>query len=507
MRSPPVRRALPLLCLALLSACPASKTPQPNAKERRWPACDPAATTQKISFVHINDMHSNYQLNAQGVSPYALVRAYYLKVKQENPYTIFTSGGDEYEKGAVAEQMSHGLTTRLALWGMQFDVRVIGNHDFAWSEEEVLEEARDPWSEVLSSSVTYTGNDPRGFAAKEFVALQVGCVKTGFFGLTAWSYDDRNLPRMEEPFYPNMPTNLDFLGVTAAQVAAHRSEVDLLIPINHIGDVSDYASALSVGGMDAILGGHSHTLMQTIDPASTNGVAVIQADAYASYVSRLDLTWDLKQKKVTDATYVVTPVNAEALGVQPDPAVQQIVEDAIHTHAPDSQLMIAHAKTSLPDHHAVSSLLARAALQQLHADAAVMDDDTVWGQLSAGPVTPQDLYNCYKVERQPPGSPGFNAVYTVSISGAALRNLATSSREGWVTVAPDTIDDSRTYVLAGQKRTLNHPSEYLPPGVQLIGTPVAVEEAWETLYSYGKDREAQCQFVDADEAISGCTPR
>src|SRR6185312_4397974 len=122
-----------------------SSTPVVN----RFPTCDASATTQQLTFVHVNDLHANYQLDANGVSPYAVLRGFYLATKAENPFTIFTSGGDEYEKGAVAEQMTEGLSTREILHGMNFDVRVLGNHDFGWNENEILEDARDPYSQVL----------------------------------------------------------------------------------------------------------------------------------------------------------------------------------------------------------------------------------------------------------------------------------------------------------------------------------------------------------------------
>ena len=48
-----------------------------------------------------------------------------------------------------------------------------------------------------------------------------------------------------------MPNNLDYISLAQEQWAAHRNEVDLLIPITHVGDVIDSSLALSVGGFDA----------------------------------------------------------------------------------------------------------------------------------------------------------------------------------------------------------------------------------------------------------------
>jgi hypothetical protein len=95
----------------------------------------------------------------------------------------------------------------------------------------------------------------------------------------------------------------------------------------------------------------------------------------------------------------------------------------------------------------------------------------------------------------------------VNIDGASLQTLTSVSRSGWVVVPPTTtIDPARTYVLVGQKRTLNHPDIYLPAGVTISGTPTAASEVWYALSTYAKARQAACQYVDVDAMIPGCTP-
>ena len=116
---------------------------------------------------------------------------------------------------------------------------------------------------MLTASVHYSGNNPSGYGAKDYVETQIGCVKVGFFGLTTWAFDDQDQP-LTGDYYPDMPTDLNFTAVAQAQVAAHRSSVDLLVALTHIGVQEDTVLALSQAGIDVILGGHSHTLIQSI---------------------------------------------------------------------------------------------------------------------------------------------------------------------------------------------------------------------------------------------------
>src|SRR5205823_11432934 len=69
---------------------------------------------------------------------------------------------------------------------------------------------------------------------------------------------------------------------------------------------------------------------------------------------------------------------------------------------------------ALPD-IAVAKLAGEAAMAVLKADAAVIELDTVWGSLPAGPTTRQDILDVFRVEIQPPGTHGFSALMTATV--------------------------------------------------------------------------------------------
>jgi 5'-nucleotidase/UDP-sugar diphosphatase len=86
----------------------------------------------------------------------------------------------------VAEVLSSGEATLEATKAMAFDVRVVGNHDYAWGPAKLLDYSRDDHAMVLPRNTWYTGSDG-GFAAVEFATSQVGCIKISFFGMTSVS--------------------------------------------------------------------------------------------------------------------------------------------------------------------------------------------------------------------------------------------------------------------------------------------------------------------------------
>jgi 2',3'-cyclic-nucleotide 2'-phosphodiesterase (5'-nucleotidase family) len=495
-----------LLALAPCAvACASSPTtgetggarPGAPASDPRFPACVASAKTQRITFVHANDLHASYTPDAGGVSHHARLRAFYEKVKAENPYTIFTGGGDDYEKGSVAEQLSKGASTRAILHGLGFDVRVIGNHDFGWGQAEVLANARDPHAAVLTANVSYTGTDPGGFAAKPYVSLQVGCVSMGFLGLTSTPWDSRDDAVMAD-YFPDFPSNFLYPVVATPIIESHRDEVDLMVALTHVGTDVDFSLAEGVPGLDVVLGAHSHTLID--DPFAYGGpIPVIQAGAFAEYAARLDLDVDLIARKVTKVTYALQRLDDPAL--LPDPTVQALVESTLAKWAPEWN--VAHGKAKSDASTAsIAAIAARAMLAEMGTDAALVDVKTVWSTWKAGPVTQQACLDAFKVEREPPGTPGFNAAYRAKIDGANLQKLVALDPQKWAFVGPTTIDPTRTYTLALQKRPALNASEM--PGGARVTEPTSHAEMWEVLDAYAKHRTASCTFLDVDEAIPGC---
>ncbi len=463
-----------------------------------FPACDPHATTQRVSFVHVNDLHASYTPGLDGVSPLARIVGFLKDSKAQNPYTLFTDGGDVYEKGAVAEQLSQGVSTRELIRALQFDVRVIGNHDYAWSVAEVLANSQDPHAKVLSTNMQYIGDDPTQFAAVPYVALQVGCLKVGFFGFTSGPWDSTD-SSVGGPFYPEFTANYDYISQAQTIAAQHRKEVDLLIAIDHIGLDLDHVLAAAVPEVDAVLSGHSHSFTEapSDDGKST---PVVQSGAFCAHVVRLDLDVDLKSRQVTQVGYTTAGL---AIGstLTVDDAINQLVSTTVRKYAPewDKPLGTLAGAAGQAD---AARIAAQAEVAVLGTDAALVDVHTTWAIWLPGPLTQQQMLDMFKVEREPAGSPGFNAAYTAKILGSELQKLTALDPNNWAFVGPATIDPAKTYTLGLQKRTALNPAQL--PGGAVVTAPVAQLEMWQVLDKFARARTQACLYMDADTKLSPC---
>ena len=464
----------------------------------RWPVWDLLATTQKISFVHVSDVHAHYNPVRGGSSPVARLRGYFEQVRRENPYTVFTNAGDDYEKGSIAEEVSRGLATRKIVQAMHYDVRTIGNHDFAWGIDELMAFSRDPSAIVLASNTTMTVSPSGGQAAKlpgwsDYAVLRVGQVKIDFFGLVSKPWNEKD-EQYDGEFYPGMPgVRSDFYFVKIAReiIAKHREEVDLLVLVSHLGIEEDARLARETQGIDVILGGHSHTVMT--EPLRVKGTAIIHAGAKAENIGRFDIEYDLQKRCIRHSAFTLTP-NRE--GETPvDEATEREVRKILHGYRGalyDGFTRLAADQST----GEMAMLAARAAVEILGVDAAFVGLHAVRKEWRRGTLTRQDVFDAFPVEREPAGTPGFTSLYRLQVTGEDLARVKAAMPESayWGPVAPDPGD---MYTIALQKGPALNQREYFGRGIDR-SAPEPARELWDVLVRFASERSAVRLSLDAD---------
>jgi hypothetical protein len=503
--------ALPL-CLVLL-ACgpggrggaaartiPAQDVAHLEGKSDRivGPACMPAVGSQTITFVHVNDLHASYHLGKDGVSPYARIRGFFEAVRRENPYALLTDGGDDHEKGSAAELLSNGASTIDATRLLGFDVRVLGNHDFAWGADELLAFSRDPHGVVLASNTRYLGGRQADFSAHDFATVQVGCVRIGLFGMVTKPWNESDT-QVTGDFLPEFRSRWDWSARAAEIVAAHRSEVDLMVMVSHLGLDEDQTLAAEVPGIDVVLGGHSH--QTTLEPATGGGAVIVQAGSSGAQVARLDVEYDPRARRITGHRLAIESVDALPVDIPTNEAISATLK----RYAPNGGLPLAWVKASRGKRD-IARIAARAAVETEGLDAAMVDERTVWSTWSeALALDQQALLDAFKVQREPSNTPGSSSLYVARIDGASLARLARALPATMAYFGPRNPIGGRSYRLGLQKRAAMHPRDVLPPGVS-IERPVFANEMWRELEAYGRARTASCRHVDSDSLLDGGCP-
>ncbi|MDN3376966.1 MULTISPECIES: metallophosphoesterase [unclassified Pseudoalteromonas] len=467
----------------------------PTITKNIGPTCTDNQTEQTLRFIHVADLHARFGFKEQYFSR---IKSYYNNALTEQPYTLFTNGGDDYEKGTVAEQTSLGVATVEAIKAMKFDVRVVGNHDYAWGPQQLLEYANDDHAIVLASNTRYAGNSEQTFDGVEFSIVQVGCLKVGFFGMTSVPWNELDQPIETAPipdFIANFKMNWEWQEIAEEIVGKYSQDVDFMVMLSHLGEGTDTRIAQNVPGIDLVLGGHTHggENYQLLE----NGSIVIQPNFFAQGLTDLTLTFDSNTKELTNIDYETIATSTISTT---DEQLQSEIDSIMGKYAPDANTEIAISE-NYPTAEQVMEITALSAQHQYQVDAVLFDSAQVQTRWTPGTLTQEDFHNAFKVERQPSNTPGFSAIYQVTVSGSQLKDIV-SSQPDWVSLLPESINDDSNYTLALQKGPAFNGELFFND----IGftDPALLAETWELLDKYARYRTSQCLHIDTDKPLNAC---
>jgi len=102
-------------------------------------------------------------------------------------------------------------------------------------------------------------------------------------------------------------------------------DIDLTILLTHIGFESDIELAKLLKpewGVDMIIGGHSHTVLEK--PEKVNNVLIAQAGVGTNQIGRFDITVDDETNSIVEYKWQLVPINSEI--AEPDTELEKFVE-------------------------------------------------------------------------------------------------------------------------------------------------------------------------------------
>jgi 5'-nucleotidase len=107
--------------------------------------------------------------------------------------------------------------------------------------------------------------------------------------------------------------------------AFRRDDIDLTIVLTHIGFESDKQLAAMLRpewGVDMIIGGHSHTVLD--QPESVNGILITQAGTGTNQIGRFDITVDDDTNSIVDWKWQLIPIDDDI--AEPDLRMAEFIE-------------------------------------------------------------------------------------------------------------------------------------------------------------------------------------
>jgi len=266
-----------------------------------------ASAEFSLHIVHINDLHSRIEPinrfdstcsaedNAAGECFGGVARVAtminQLRTELADENVIVLDAGDQYQ-GSLMYTTYKGDVEIEFMNQIGFDAMAVGNHEFDDGDEGLAKLANGVDFPVISGNIDVSASNILADIVDDHTILEVGGKKIGIISALAADTVETSSPSDAVVFADEIESlQADADALTAAGV-------DIIIALNHVGVKRDMAIAEAVTGIDAVVGGHSHTLFSNTEegamayPTMVGNVPVVQAYAYSKYVGHLELTFD-----------------------------------------------------------------------------------------------------------------------------------------------------------------------------------------------------------------------
>ncbi len=254
---------------------------------------------QDISFYSINDFHGGTYSDVFYLEQIGAFLKY-KKTNDEN--TIILSNGDIFQ-GAALSNYYHGRPIVDVFNNIGFDGFIIGNHEFDWGIDEILNykdgnlENGEMDSPILAANIVYKDTQEPLENTIPYIIKEVSGVKVGVIGLIGEVIDSISATMVE---------NIEFIepGLVASNYAYELREnhdCDIVVIYIHGGSSINYELASLTGQykIDAVFNGHTHWEQEGyIERSDESRMYYAQINPYDSMLASITLEYDTVEQRI-----------------------------------------------------------------------------------------------------------------------------------------------------------------------------------------------------------------
>lgn len=426
------------------------------AVPRQAPPGPPAQNSLTLTILHDNDLHGHilpFAYTETGIRKQemasvggaarraTLVRR--LRGQIKNP-TVLVDSGDTFTRGPFTNAYE-GIADVEAMNAVGYDLAALGNNEFKAKDGievndapgaqsallQVVKRARFPW--VCANATDDKGAFLEG--VQPYVVRTLGGVRVGFLGLTA--------PRSAK--YPQTKGWTISDPVAAAQkwIPEARKHCDILVAVTHIGVDLDKQLAAQTTGLDAIVGGDSHTFLYKLEEAKNPlgvTVPIVQDGEFGVRLGRFDLQFTRDDRNVWRLVRyadVLLPVDSKI-------SEARDVKDAVEPYVRPLQTVVGHIGKigDTPDARArqTTQFLVDALRQQTNSDLALNPaGDGLFDVFRHSDVTRYDVYAAM---------PFHDNIITAALTGTEIAALLKAKPDTIASGDISRLDAGKTYKVA-----------------------------------------------------------
>lgn len=388
-----------------------------------------AHAAETISIVHINDIHGNAigdpltdeDGNATEDGKIGLARiATYLKQARANGNVLFLDAGDTIH-GTNFASLSEGRNMVQVLNEMELDAITPGNHDFNYGYQQLHTLTEDATFNILAANVTKDGD----VLFEDNTIFTVGDKKIGVFGMATPETQTKSNPLNTQGLVFE-----DVVETAKAQIAAlNEQNVDAIIMLSHLGmdaesKINTYTVLDAVEGIDVVIDGHSHTLLE--NGQDYKGTLIASANEYTKYFGQVDLTFNGDDVRATAKVLNFDDMKH----VTPDQTVTNLINELNKANEEVLNRVVGKTENNLDGERNqvrtgetnLGNLLTDAMLEETGADFAFTNGGGIRASIAAGDITVGDIFTVL---------PFGNAVTVIEVTGQEMIDAMKFGFDAW----------------------------------------------------------------------------
>ena len=233
---------------------------------------------------------------------------------------LYVNAGDMF-RGSVIDAEYRGLSTIDLMNSLSPDVSTIGNHEVDYGLAHLLFLEKCARFPIINANLLVTLNNARLF--QPYLQKEVGGLKILFIGILTEEVLAMTKSEKVIGTFIDIEAAAKEIGIICDNYRTRHT--DMVVLLTHIGIEADRELAQLLDpdwGVDLIIGGHSHTLME--EPEIVNGVPIVQVGTGSGHIGRFDIEYDAIRNKILEWKWEcvsITPETAES-----DPVMEHLLD-------------------------------------------------------------------------------------------------------------------------------------------------------------------------------------
>ena len=264
--------------------------------------------TKKLTILHSNDLHGDFlteEIDENLVGGVSMLSGYVEKVRREEENVIYAIAGDMF-RGSLIDSEFKGISTIEIMNLLAPDIVTLGNHELDYGIAHLLFLEKCAKFPIINANVYIKTTKARLFTP--YKIIEIDGMRILFIGIIT---EEVMAQAKREDLIGSFIDTAEAAREVEKICNAYRSvDIDFTVLLTHIGFEEDKKLAGFLHqeyGVDLILGGHSHTVMD--QPWVENGIVIAHAGTGSDQIGRFDIVVDTDNNCIDSYKWELIPID------------------------------------------------------------------------------------------------------------------------------------------------------------------------------------------------------